>query len=144
MRSFSAMDAYKDSEPSRFASAARLAERPEPSSRAGEVEACCPNEKFAATARAPNAKHDNRDTHRVPWALRGLLGPAPKIFLDELGVEHRLGVVLRSVLDLLQIVQPAVLVDPVDRRDQPHRLLRNSVTLLVYRVRRHVDLILLH
>src|SRR5258708_31312967 len=45
-----------------------------------------------------------------------------EVFLDELGGEHDLGIVLGSVLDLLQIVQPAVLVDPVDRRDQPHRL----------------------
>src|SRR6267154_79044 len=61
------------------------------------------------------------------------------VFLDQLGSEQHLGVVLRSVLDLLQVVQPAVLVDPVDRRDQPYRLVRCGVEMLVDRVGRYVD-----
>src|SRR6267378_7321003 len=73
-----------------------------------------------ATAGAANARVRHASGRR---ALRGLLDPALQVFLDELGGEHDFGIVFGSVLDLLQVVQPAVLVDPVDRRDEPHRLL---------------------
>src|SRR5882762_10214740 len=72
-----------------------------------------------ATAGAANARVGHASGRR---ALRWLLDPALQVFLDELGGEHDLGIVFGGVLDLLQVVQPAVLVDPVDRRDQPHGL----------------------
>src|SRR5258707_9931547 len=68
----------------------------------------------------------------------GLPDLSLEVFLDELGREHDLGVVLGSVLELLQIVQPAVLVDPVDRRDQAHRLVRCRVEMLMDGVWRDV------
>src|SRR2546427_6137895 len=52
---------------------------------------------------------------------RSTLFPYTPLFRSQLSAEHDLGIVLRSILDLLQVVQPAVLVDPVDRRDEPHR-----------------------
>ena len=55
------------------------------------------------------------------------------------GVRVDAGVVFRRVLDLLQIVQPALLEDAVDGRDQPQRPLRVGIEMLVDRVRRHVD-----
>src|SRR5713101_7058021 len=109
------MDAYNDSDPSLLALARRRAGRSAPSSSAGDLESCCPKEGFAARhARATSAKHTTAGatssralgTHRVPCALRGLLDPALEIFLDELGAEHDLGIVLGGVLDLLQVVQP--------------------------------------
>src|SRR5260370_4715125 len=113
------MDAYNDSEPSCLALARRRAERSAPSSSAGDLESCCPKESFAARhARAPSAKHTTAGaansralgTHRVLCALCGLFDPALEVFLDELGGEHDLGIVLGGVLDLLKVVQPAVLV----------------------------------
>src|SRR5882672_10650592 len=135
MRSFSAMDAYKDSEPSRFALATRRAERSALSSSAGDELGCAKAAVPAAQARKKSAGRDSMDAK----ALGGLLDPALQVFLDELGGEHDLGVVLGGVLELLQIVQPAVLVDPVDRRDQPHGLLPARVEMLMDGVRRNVD-----
>src|SRR5438309_10628523 len=105
------MDAYKDSEPSRFALARRRAERSALSSSAGD-RLCCA--KAAVPAAQARRKSAGRDSMR-PKALRGLLDPALQVFLDQFGAEHDLGIVLGSVRYLLQIVQPAVLVDPVDR-----------------------------
>src|SRR5260370_41924897 len=67
-----------------------------------------------------------------------LLDSALEVLLYELGAEHHFRIVLGGVLDLLEVVQPAVLVDPVDRRDQPHRLLRARVEMLMNGVRRYV------
>src|SRR5260221_6777782 len=109
------MDAYNDSEPSRLALATRRAERPAPSSSAGDG-GCANAAVPAAQARRKSAGRDSI----AAKALGGLLDPALQVFLDELGGEHDLCVVLGSVLELLQIVQPAVPVDPVDRRDPAH------------------------
>src|SRR5258706_6008886 len=128
------MDAYNDSEPSRLALATRRAERSAPSSSAGDG-GCANAAVPAAQARKNSAGRDSMDAK----ALGGLLDPALQVFLDELGGEHDLGVVLGSVLELLQIVQPAILVDPVDRRDQPHGLLRARVEMLMDGVGRNID-----
>src|SRR5258706_9223461 len=119
------LDAYNDSVPSRLALATRRAERSAPSSSAGDG-GCANAAVPAAQARRKSAGRDSIDAK----ALGGLLDPAIQVFLDELGAEHDLGVVLRSVLELLQVVQPAVLEDPDDRRDQAHRLVRLRVDIL--------------
>src|SRR5882724_12321468 len=48
-------------------------------------------------------------------------------------------VVLRRVLELLEIVQPAGLVDPVGGRDQARGLVGAGIEMLMDGVRRYVD-----
>src|SRR5258706_9687530 len=111
------MDAYNDSEPSRLALATRRAERSVPSSSAGDG-GCANAAVPAAQARRKSAGRDSI----AAKALGGLLDPALQVFLDELGGEHDLCVVLGGVPELLPILQPPVLVDPGDSPDQTHPL----------------------
>src|SRR3970040_2211420 len=57
----------------------------------------------------------------IPEFSGVLLHLRREVALDHFGGEHDAGVVLGRVLDLLEVVQAGILVDAVDRRDQPHR-----------------------
>src|SRR5712692_4475052 len=66
------------------------------------------------------------------------LGP-PEVFLHQLCGEDYARIVFGAVLELLEVVQPAGLVDPVGRRDEARRLVGAGVEMLVDGVRRDVD-----
>src|SRR5687767_10862731 len=85
--------------------------------------------KSAAMSAAPRRVATG---HRSPVMSSGrLLDLRHQVALDRFGVEHDLRVVLRGVLQLLEIVQAAVLVDAVDCGDEPHRPARVRVEMLV-------------
>src|SRR5437899_12689939 len=69
----------------------------------------------------------------------GLLHLPREVLLDEVRVEHDLGVVLRRVLQLLEVVQSAIFVNAVGRGDESRGTLWIRVEMLVDRVRWNVD-----
>src|SRR3989475_4935048 len=69
----------------------------------------------------------------------GLLHFPREVLLDEVRVEHDLGVVLRRVLQLLEVVQSAIFVNAVGRGDESRGTLWIRVEMLVDRVRWNVD-----
>src|SRR5260221_10766990 len=69
----------------------------------------------------------------------GLLDLPREVLLDEIRVEHDLGVVLRSVLQLLEVVQSAILVNAVGGGDESRGTLWIRVEMLVDRVGWNVD-----
>src|ERR1051325_210405 len=76
------------------------------------------------------------------WPLcRASAGPATpgQILSHELGRQRDARIVLGRILDLLEIVQAAVLVDAVGAGDQPRRPLWIAVEMLVDRAGRNVD-----
>src|SRR5438046_1039972 len=74
--------------------------------------ACTNRICFAWTASSPRP----RPAPRRPSG--GLLDLPREVLLDEIRVEHDLGVVLRRVLQLLEVVQSAVFVNAVGRGDE--------------------------
>src|SRR5215472_11181404 len=82
-------------------------------------------------------------TTAFPAMLRSWLRRLPdlrlEVALDEVGGEDDFRVVLRRVLELLEVVQAAIPVDAIDRRDQAHWPCRVGVEVLVNGVRRDVD-----
>src|SRR6516165_8489146 len=72
-------------------------------------------------------------------ASRRLAGPRGEIVLHQLGRQHDVGIVFRRILNLLEIVQAAILVDAVGAGDQPRRPRRIGVEVLMNRARRNVD-----
>src|SRR5437879_12971145 len=69
----------------------------------------------------------------------GLLHLPREVLLDEVRVEHDLGVVLRRVLQLLEVVQSALFVHAVGRGAESRGTLWIRVEMLVDRVRWNVD-----
>src|SRR5215467_11731590 len=61
----------------------------------------------------------------------GRLDRGREILSHQLRGEHDAGIVLRRVLDLLEIVQAGILVDAVGARDQPRRPLAVRIEVLV-------------
>jgi hypothetical protein len=70
---------------------------------------------------------------------RRLAGPGGEIVPHQLGRQHDIGIVFRRILDLLEIVQAAILVDAVGARDQPRRPRGIRVEVLMNRARGDVD-----
>src|SRR5437660_2735023 len=83
------------------------------------------------------SRHRPRPAPRRPSG--GLLDLPREVLLDEIRVEHDLGVVLRRVLQLLEVVQSAVFVNAVGRGDESRGTLWIRVEMLVDRVRWNVD-----
>src|SRR5256886_8999655 len=69
----------------------------------------------------------------------GFLDLPREVLLDEIRVEHDLGVVLRCVLQLLEVVQSAIFVNAVGRGDESRGTLWIRVEMLVDGVGRNVD-----
>src|SRR5262245_18933993 len=63
--------------------------------------------------------------------LRHFLCRSCDVLRYQLCREHHLGVVFRCVLDLLEVVEPGILVDAVDAGDEPRRARRIGVEVLV-------------
>src|SRR5690349_1316693 len=79
----------------------------------------------------------------VPFALglslRRRLDPAREELLHQLRRDRHAGAVLGRVLELLEVVQPRRLEDPVHGADEAHRALRVRVEVLARGVGRDVD-----
>src|SRR5882762_11200312 len=88
---------------------------------------------FAWTASSSRPRSD------AAPALSGLLDLPREILLDEIRVEHDLGVVLRRVLQLLEVVQSAIFVNAVGRGDESRGTLWIRVEMLMDRVGWYVD-----
>src|SRR5947207_15775858 len=95
--------------------------------------ACTNRICFAWTA----SSHRPRPAPRRPSG--GLLDLSREVLLDEIRVEHDLGVVLRRVLQLLKVVQSAIFVNAVGRGDESRGTLSIRVEMLVDRAGWNVD-----